>query len=95
MEKLITITAGMTFGLMFNQLYKYYHIQNIDHKIKTSIILDTSYEKLDKNLDNKQILIASSISKITNNRSHRDFDSLIIKTQVVPKENEENMLKVI
>ena len=95
MEKLITITAGMTFGLMFNQLYKYYKIQNIDHKIKTSIILDTSYEKLDKELHNKQILIASSILKITNSSSDRDINSLIIKTQIIPKENEENMLKVI
>jgi hypothetical protein len=95
MEKLITITAGMTFGLIFNQLYKYYNIQNVEHKIKTSIILDTSYEKLVKELDNKNILIASSISKITNNKSDRDLISLIIKTHLVPKENGENMLKVI
>jgi len=92
MEKFITSSAGITLSLMCREMYKYYYIKQIDHKIKTSINLDTSYEKLAKELDNRDILIASSIYKIKSNSA--EINSLIIKSHLIPKENDEKLYKV-
>jgi hypothetical protein len=92
MEKFITSSAGITLGLMCREMFKYYYIKQIDHKIKTSINIDTSYEKLVKELDNREILIASSISKIKSETA--ETSSLIIKSHLIPKENAEKLFKV-
>jgi hypothetical protein len=92
MEKLITTSVGITLGMMCREMYKYYYIKQIDHKIKTSINLDTSYERLAKELDNRHILIASSISKMKSNNS--ETSSLILKSHSIPKENDEKLFKV-
>lgn len=95
MDKIITLTAGVTLGVMFKEMYKYYYIKQVDHKIKTSINIDLSFEKLVKELDNKHILIASSISNITNNELKPDNNLLILKSHFIPKENEEKLMKVL
>ncbi len=95
MDKFFTLSAGVTLGVMLKEMYMYYYIKQIDHKIKTSINVDLSYEKLVKELDNKPILIASSISNIVNTESKSDNNTLFLKSNLLTKETGDKLLKVI
>ena len=64
MEKILFSSAIATFSLIGREIFKLYKLNNFSHLIKTSMQLDTSYEKITKDLKNKNVLIASSISKI-------------------------------
>jgi hypothetical protein len=86
MEKIISISVACAFGAMATQFFKYNRIKNLDHKIKTSINIDTSYEKFVGELDNKTLLIATSISKINKNKGEI-LDSLILGNQISSEEN--------
>jgi hypothetical protein len=67
MEIFLTGSALSSMGYMLRDIYKYYKIKNIAHLIKTSIQLDTSFETVTKELNNKNILLASSIKNIEKN----------------------------
>jgi hypothetical protein len=64
MEKFLAGSAVTTMGFMLRDIYRYYKIKNIAHLIKTSIQLDTSFETVTKELNDKTILLASSIKNI-------------------------------
>jgi hypothetical protein len=64
MESFFAGSACATFGFMFREIYRYYFIKNISHLIKTSVQLDTSFETVTKELNEKTILLASSIKNI-------------------------------
>jgi hypothetical protein len=75
MDKIFISSAYLTIGFMCRQIYKYYNIKQIAHKIKTSIQVDTSFEILSKEFIDKDILIATTITKIIDkNDKEVDFN---------------------
>jgi hypothetical protein len=64
MDKLLAISAKVIIGYSFYEMYNYYILKQLEHKIKSAISIDMSYEKIPENLIDKNTLIATSITKI-------------------------------
>lgn len=73
MNNILVGSALTTFGIMFRNIYKYYFFKNICHSLKTSIQLDTTFETVTKELNNKKILLATSIDAYEDKKNLQNF----------------------
>lgn len=77
MLKFIEISAFGVLSYTGYQYYNLYKLNNIEHKVKTAPSIDLSYEDLSSELENKEILIATSVNKIYKNNEDLENISLI------------------
>lgn len=87
---LLNFSATATFGYFFYECYKYKKTTIAFDRIKTAINLDLTYEKINKDILDKDILIFSSITKLSNEEEYKKSYILEIKN----KEEIEEILHV-
>lgn len=69
--KYSSLSCMMLLGLNY---YKYKELEKYNNLIKQSIQIDLSYERLDpKLLENKDILLCTSIDSIIDNNEEKDY----------------------
>lgn len=86
MEKIISASAKFVLLGVFYDFYSYYKIKQIEHEMKTSINLDLSFENLSPELNNKNLLIATSLKSLNQQKENNKY--LYVKSQL---ENVDNM----
>jgi hypothetical protein len=64
MLKILEISAFSVLSYTGYQYYNLYKLKNMEHKVKTVPSIDLSYEDLNIELDNKEILVATSVNRI-------------------------------
>ena len=79
-----TATAG--FGYFFYELKNYLKISSVQKEIKKSINLDLTYEKITSEILGRDILMSTSITKLSNDEKHKDY--FYIKTIIEDEYNE-------
>jgi hypothetical protein len=89
MEKLLTLSANVIIGLSFYDMYNYYILKQLEHKLKPAVSIDMSYESIPDNLINKKALIATSIDKIKDG-----LDNFTLVTRVEEAGIRDNIIKV-
>jgi len=72
----LKVSAACGFTYFFKEAYKYKKTTNALHEIKTAINLDLSFEKIDPQILNRNILIATSITKLSNKENHKQIYNL-------------------
>ncbi len=73
MNKLFIASSLATFSFMFRDIYRYSSLKKISHLVKTSIQLDTSFETVTKELNNKKILLVSSLVNNDKNKIYANI----------------------
>jgi hypothetical protein len=89
---LLKVSAAFGFAYFFKEAYKYKKTSNALHEIKTAINLDLSFEKIDPQILNRDILMATSIIKLSNKENHKQIYNL--KTYLNDKFNEIQIINV-
>lgn len=79
MEQLLSHSSKLVLTYMGYELFKYCNLKNIEHEVKISHNIDLSFEKLTKDLHNKNVLIASSINKIVNKDTKNELGNIYLK----------------
>ena len=92
MIKLIEFTALGLFFYTGYEAYKLNRLYKLEKNIKTAISFDLSYEHIDKMLDNKEILIATSVTDILD-KGH-NVENLILNVNNEESGTRENGFKV-
>ena len=79
-------SAFAGFGYFVYELIKFNNNSLIQKEIKTAINLDLTNEKITSEFLNRNILMTTSITKLSNHEKHKDF--IYLKTNVEDEYNE-------
>jgi hypothetical protein len=90
MEKLLALSANAIIGYSFYEMYNYYILKQLEHKIKPAVSIDMSYEEIPDKILNTKALIATSIDKI--NKGNENF---VLSKKVEESGIRDNIVKVI
>ncbi len=82
MLKFLEFSAFSVVAYTGYEAYKLYNLKNIEHKVKTSQSIDLSYEEICPELENKEILIATSVNKILKN--NQEVENLSVNKTIEP-----------
>jgi hypothetical protein len=66
MEKLLALSANVIIGYSAYEMYNYYTIKQLEHKIKPATMIDMSFESIPEELIGKSALIGTSVSELKN-----------------------------
>jgi hypothetical protein len=92
MLKIFEISAFGVLSYTGYQYYNLYKLKNIEHRIKTSPSIDLSYEEFGTELDNKEILIATSVNRII--KKNEESENIAVNQIVEPSGTRVNNFKV-
>lgn len=93
MEKIFSHSAKLLFGYMFYEMYNYYKFTRHENMMKTAINIDLSFEKIEKEIIDRDVLIATSINQILYKDKQKNF--FYIKNQLEAFDEKNNIMKVI
>jgi hypothetical protein len=91
-EIILKLSTACGFIYFIKEAYKYKKTMKAIKEMNSSINIDFSNGKVDPNFLNKNILIESKISKLSNSNDHKEYYSIL--TYLDDEYNQSNIIKV-